>query len=105
MKDQTIVFLATPFIHTAQSVLGGWVLSKMWEWFVISSFENVPSVTWVAMTGFLLIVGYFRNHFEGVPQIDWDKVDGLEVVIKSLTLAIFRPMAALFFAWIITLLI
>jgi len=105
MKDQAIVVLSTPFIHTVHSVLSGWVLSKIWEWFVVTSLENVPSLNWVTMVGFLLIINYLRPKVPTNLGLERNQVDGLEWATKMLTVSVVGPLFTLFLAWIITLLI
>ena len=81
------------------SVLGGFVLTVLWGWFVVPVF-NTPSLNIVAAIGLSLIVNFFTAQAQ---PTDEKKKDEIETVITLLIWAVGKPLTYLGLGWIVNL--
>ena len=81
------------------AILNGWVLSTMWQWFIVPLF-HAPVLTIPYAIGISLMIGMFSkssstssdNKGEGT---DWSKV------ISALLAIFLSPLFVLFMGWIV----
>lgn len=73
--------------------LRGWVLQKLWSWFIVKQF-NQPEISIPVALGVVTIIGLltYQNN-------DNSKKDAM----VTITVSILTPLLALFFGWIYTL--
>jgi hypothetical protein len=85
-----IMLLATPFT----AVLNGWVLSVLWAWFLVPL--GVPAINVVTAIGVALVVAYMTY------QLQTGKSDpDASYPFQSLFVAVFKPLFALGFGWVV----
>lgn len=77
-------------------ILNGWVLSLLWEWFVVSVF-GVPALGIAQAIGLSIIIGFLTRH---VSYAKADE-DALKNLIKAYIAAFFSPLFTLGVAWIV----
>ena len=78
------------------SILSGWVLSVLWEWFVVPTF-SVSSLSIPVAIGISLVIGMLTK--EGKPRDD-KKKDTYELVGEILG-TVFAPLVTLIVGWIV----
>lgn len=83
---------------TLQALWSGYVLSKLWLWFVVTTFELAP-LSIPAAIGISLVVRYLTYM---PPQIDKDK-SPTERLIESTVYAFIIPLFALVVGSIVSL--
>lgn len=81
------------------TVLNGYVLTNLWNWFVVDTF-NAPSLALSEAIGVVLVVSFLTR--DDAAHSENDK-DISNAVIKASALAVTRPILALLMGWIITL--
>lgn len=82
------------------SVLGGYVLSVLWRWFVSSTF-CVPNISIVEAIGITLIINFFIRPAEHYKNEE--ATSGIYGFLKAAILVMLYPLFALFIGWIIHL--
>ncbi|OGL32324.1 hypothetical protein A3F64_03165 [Candidatus Saccharibacteria bacterium RIFCSPHIGHO2_12_FULL_42_8] len=80
------------------SILNGWVLSILWGWFVVPTFD-APDISVVQAIGLALVVR-FLTHSRSIEESD-DSMSKEEKLQKAAIVAIASPLFALFFGWIV----
>jgi len=80
------------------SVMGGWVLSVLWGWFVQPIF-NVPSLSIPLAIGFSMVVGFLTKQPSSTSGSKDKEISSLiaEVIVYS----ILYPLFTLFFGWVV----
>lgn len=78
------------------AVWRGWVLTKMWAWFIVPVFDLQPLRIPVAI-GLSLIVGYLTH------QINWckDEAEPMEKAARSIVVPLLLPAFTLLGGWIV----
>ena len=79
------------------SILNGWVLTKLWGWFVVPVF-GLPALSIAPAIGLSIIVGYLTIHAN--KSNDSSSNDGVGLALFK---AISTPLLYLFFGWIVSL--
>lgn len=80
------------------AVMNGWALSLLWSWFFVPIFE-VPQLRVIDAIGVSMVVTFLTQR---VSQSDSNKNSGwLERLSVGLFVAIFYPVMAVFFGWIV----
>jgi len=77
----------------------GYVLSVLWEWFVVPVF-NIQPISIALATGLALIVGYLTNHDSS--NSEDTSSDFGEALSRFAGKAIAKPSMALLFGWMVT---
>ncbi len=80
--------------------LRGWVLAKMWGWFVVDSLGLLPMTTASAI-GVMLIVHLFKEHSS--PAKSAENVDWAEAVAKYIGTALCGPLVVLLMGYIVSM--
>ncbi len=81
-----VLFIVSPIIN-------GWVLSKIWLWFIVHSF-NAPVISIPEAIGLMILIGFFKGKEvddEYETKSLWEKIAYLfiRVVVKSGFLLLF----------------
>ena len=79
------------------SVWGGYVLSVLWDWFIVSHFELKPLTLPVAI-GLAMVISYTTHQYD---QTESSK-DAKDRLIETVTYSFMKPLLTLFAGWIIT---
>ncbi len=96
-----IIGLIVSFIATLvlSSLWSGYVLSKLWLWFMVPAF-GLPVLAVGYAIGLALVVNYLTNHAPVDTKKDEDAIENL---LKAIGIGILRPAIALMFGKIVTL--
>ena len=91
-----LILISSFGIVTISTLLGGWVLSTIWNWFIAPTFE-VTQLPFVPAMGLVLVVNYLTH------QINENAVmgDTVERLIKHLVVAIIHPVLVVCLGWVI----
>lgn len=81
-------------IIVIMSVIHGWVLTCLWEWFIIPTFHLDPLSIKMAI-GLCLVVGMFRGNVSTS-----DKDDNTSPTVK-LCIQLAGPFITLFIGWLV----
>lgn len=79
------------------AIWNGYVLSVLWGWFIVTTFEARP-LTIPAALGIAAVLGYLTHQVE--EYTDKDK-STLERFTQTILVGLFRPAFALAFGWIV----
>jgi hypothetical protein len=82
--------IGAPLVSLLTALLNGWVLTKLWAWFIVPTF-NLPTLTLFPATGLAITVGFLTYSYTGNDKELWD-ITAIAFVVPLLTLA---------FAWLI----
>ena len=80
------------------SLLRGFVLVKIWGWFIVPLF-HLPVLTLLPAIGLALVVGFMTYQY----QYSKDERSAGEKVFESIFLTFLYPLAVLLTGWVITL--
>ena len=101
MKKETFAgcfaVLAVVVLTPASAILSGWVLSKLWAWFMVPAL-NLPALTIPAAIGISLVVSYLTYHTPVRAKETQGAVEAMSTAAVDMFL---RPLLALFFGWIV----
>ncbi|MEX1061603.1 MAG: hypothetical protein WEC39_00590 [Patescibacteria group bacterium] len=86
-----LIFLAAIPI----SILRGWVLTKLWAWFIMPVF-GLPSLGIAPAIGFALIVGFFSS-------VDSEEDPTVEKFAELLLKGVITTFYFLVFGWLVSL--
>ena len=86
--------VAVPVIIAISTLINGWVLSILWGWFIVPVF-GVQAITLGQAIGLSMVVSFLTYQY-----IDAKK-DENNGAWTAVAVAIFRPLFALFFGWLI----
>ena len=91
----SLFFLTLPLLY----ILNGWVLSILWEWFVVSTFEISP-LTIPEAIGLAALVSFLTCSYQsGEPgQTNEERI---RRIIESICYSIARPLVVLILGWIV----
>ena len=81
------------------AIMKGWVLSILWDWFVVSTFDSVPPIGVVPAIGLALVVNYLVPTSSS--DCEYKNKGTLEVAIKLFVMTILMPLFTLFVAYIV----
>jgi hypothetical protein len=107
-KEAMINFIRVPLLFGfsfLNSVVEGFILSKMWQWFILSKFPNAPIFTWVDAFGISWMINFVLNEIRTATVTVVDgmvpaNVDILSFhVNKYLTKIFVNHPLTLFIAW------
>jgi len=102
-SDETIFscigLLFSVMVAIALSMIwGGWVLTKLWEWFISPVF-GIGNITIAEAAGMSLIVNLFANgNLSNQSSEDEDVVD---ITIRVFIKVIIPPLVVLIFGWVV----
>ena len=92
-----IVGAITPFIVIPHALLDGWVLQKLWGWFIVPVF-GLPALSLAAAIGIGMTASYITHHSQVRPK---ETQEGKAAVASMLWELFFRPLVALGLGWVI----
>jgi len=82
--------LITPF----QAIFNGWVLSKLWGWFMVPTF-GLPALALPAAIGVAIVIAYLTHQYIDTPEGS----DLWESIIKATLHSIWYPLLILAMGW------
>ena len=90
-------FVSTIIIATYSKLMSGWAITKLWAWFMVTTF-GLPHLTIPAAIGLALMVGYFQT----LPKSDEKSWKTLRngVIIGTLKPLFYVGMGAIIKAWL-----
>jgi len=95
MEKRALLF-TIPIIGTVSAVLNGFVLTKLWGWFIVPVFK-APELSLVPAIGLGIIVSFFTTSYK-------ENSKPLEEILLTATLvAIFKPALFLLLGWVVHL--
>jgi hypothetical protein len=59
MAVNFVMFFATFAFGFVSSIVHGWALAKMWGWFIVPTFTNLPAITTLQAVGVQMVVSLF----------------------------------------------
>lgn len=71
----------------------GFVLAKLWGWFVVSKFESIPPLSIAQAIGLAIVVSMFTGTYSSK--------DDEDEVWKPYVIAFLGPLISLFVGWIV----
>lgn len=80
------------------AIFGGWVLTILWKWFIVSTF-NAPSLGIAQGIGLSLTIGFLTNKYK--PTESQSKKSFSENLTEGFIGAIIQPSLVLLFGWIV----
>ena len=83
------------------SILNGWVLTKLWAWFIVPTFD-APMLGIAPAIGLSVIVGYLTQHASKSSDEDDKYRSTGEKLAKAVFTAIFNPLVYLLIGWIVS---
>jgi len=89
------VFLA--FVIPAL-LLDGWVVMKLWEWFILPTFTSAPSINLATGIGFSLLAGFATRTYRYDYKPESEKSKHL---IAQMIFAYVGPFLAVLIGWIV----
>jgi hypothetical protein len=96
---ELLAILGLLIIIPLNAVLEGWVLTTLWGWFVVPTFD-LPQLTVVPAIGLCLIVNFLVQ----IPPKEKKKDEDTATLVGQLVAkAIFMPLFFLFLGWIVNL--
>lgn len=102
-----IAFLAVAVFYIAAVLYGGFswgfVLYKLWYWFVLPVFPNLPHIDFNQAVGLMLVIFLFHN--TNLPQIKEEYLKDGDEPGKRLLSSVLVPWILLLSCWIIKLFI
>lgn len=66
-------FLAVIVLMVASSAVQGYVLYKLWSWFIVPVFPNAPHLGIVQALGIALLIGYLTGRYSNSKLSEEDK--------------------------------
>ena len=100
----SIVGIGIAIFAGALIVLGyfvsGLVLSIMWNWFIVSTFD-APSLSILEAIGITMVVGLFTRGLATHLDTEDDDLKTSTKFAKTLARSLILPFITLFFAWIV----
>lgn len=92
------LFAASFFVWMVGTLWGGYVLTILWGWFIVPTF-NLPSLSLASAIGVAMVIGYliYRPNF----NTDYDIDDWTKMIGRGFVSALIHPLFALFLGWIV----
>lgn len=92
-------FMAILFIFFISIIFSGFVLTKLWMWFITPIFYFYP-INIIQAIGLLVTINFFKTRkYEKFKEDEWEKIK------KSFFIVIAKCSVALFLGWIIQMLL
>jgi hypothetical protein len=98
MKALTLILLTLIGV-TIGSVIGGYVLSVLWGWFIVTTF-SLPALGIVEAIGLNLIVGFLTYQYTAEKQDAEDEKYAIALT-NSIVKSIIFPLIILFIGYIV----
>ena len=89
-------FVALMIVST---LLNGWALSVLWGWFFVPTL-GLPDLTVVQAIGIGMVVSYLTHQYT---DTDSKNEEWWEGIVRAFSFAIFKPIFAISFGWVIHL--
>ena len=96
---KTLKILLYLFLSISGFILNGFAICKLWEWFVVPTF-NIAELTFVSALGIFILVRYLTTTI-GVKEEDEKPSE--KKFVKALIIDITRPVFALLFGYILSM--
>lgn len=95
----SFVFLVLLVVTPLVAILQGWVLTVLWSWFVVPTFD-LPELSIAVAIGLSLIVGMFRGYNTTTTK---DENEETSTKVAKVVVLFFGPLFVLFMGWIVHL--
>jgi len=92
----TFVYAVVLIVDLLLALLGGWLLTYLWQWFIVPTFGLLP-LTVVQAAGFVLIVNFLIR-----PALISSIGDLHELVIDYLTMSLSHMFAIFGFGYLLS---
>lgn len=92
-----LVVIIAPFVVILSYFINGFVLSKLWEWFIVTQF-GIASLSVPAAIGLTIVVGLLTHQPQPAKKNEESTLTETIVVILAQILA---PFLTLFVGWIV----
>lgn len=79
------------------AILNGYVLMKLWEWFIMPTFESAPALSIPVAIGVGLLVSLLTYHTTNNKSNDDSTTEG----VVRFVLVVFHPLLYLVLGWIV----
>lgn len=106
MKDEAFatcfgMIVSTILLIVAGTLVDGWALAKIWNWFMPTVFGLVSLTMWKAI-GISMVFQLFTrtDHIESGSKSSDTKSFG-EIFVQSLVKVVLTPLFSVFIAWIV----
>lgn len=83
------------------TLVDGWALSVIWNWFIPTLFKLTPLTLWQAIGVSMVFELFTRNNKKAKEKSDSDAKTAGQVVVASLVEVITVPVLSVFIAWIV----
>ena len=93
-----LVLVACSLLGILGNLWEGWVIARIWSWFVVPNF-GLPQIWVTAAAGISMIIGLGAHQY--IPSRDGK--DAMEDALAAVAGSFIRPLFALFGAWLLTL--
>lgn len=99
MKILGIILLAIVLI-TVSSLINGWTISVLWDWFIVPLF-GLPSLSIPAAIGLAIVVGYFALGSEHMKKSESDDETVTDKLLRAVIWMIMKPVFTLLIGFIV----
>lgn len=93
-------FIGGLVVLVGADLLNGWVLSILWRWFIVPTF-NLPHLQVVPAMGIAVVVSHLTGHGGRSNSQDDDEESLGETVVKNVFYSVITSFLALFVGWVI----
>jgi len=97
MKKLMILIVSGVGVISVGSVINGFVLVKLWSWFIVPTF-GVQPLFLVPAIGFCMVVSFLTRQARPSKN-DGDTVDAVSLIITEVVLV---PAISLIFGWVVS---
>lgn len=102
MKSKTngYLVLTALVLMVPGAMWSGYVLSVLWGWFIVPTFEGIPALSIPAAIGIASVVGYLTR---GLARDTSDHKDPNDRLIQNIGESFLAPLFTLAFGWVVHL--
>jgi putative Mn2+ efflux pump MntP len=97
-----VIAVTSATIGVLAAVMSGWVITYLWQWFVMPVFD-IRSISIVEAIGISMIASFLTYQYQASRQKEKDNRTTEEHIIEMLQYGIFRPLGVLGGAYIVHL--
>lgn len=93
--EKLIIGIAAFFVLICSAFLNAFALTKLWGWFIVTTF-GLPALGMAQAYGVMLVISFLTYQF-----IETQSDDPLKSLCTSMGFAVMKPLTALLFGWIV----
>ena len=98
--NNSVKFLTIVLVLTINPIITGFLIMKLWMWFIVPTFDTTP-LRLVEAIGLMLLINVFKPLYS--PKKEKDTYEFWLNLLKSIGLLFCYSGFILFFGWIISL--